>query len=99
MNVMWDLACHDLSVVNYLVQDRPYSIQVNGISHLPNQIENIAYLNIRYESNLMVHIHVSWSSPVKIRQILIGGENKMILYDDKFYSKSMSENAVWGNVP
>lgn len=98
MNVMWDLACHDLSVINHLVDEKPYSIQVNGISHLPNKIENIAYLCLRYESNLLVNIHVSWSSPVKIRQMLIGGEHKMIMYNDiqptdklKIYDKNFTQ--------
>lgn len=98
MNVIWDLACHDLSVINHLVDQKPYSIQVNGISHLPNKIENIAYLCLRYKDNLMVNIHVSWSSPVKIRQMLIGGEHKMIMYNDiqptdklKIYEKNFTQ--------
>ncbi len=82
VNVIWDLACHDISIINYLLDERPYSVQVNAISHLPNKVENIAYITLNYESNLIVHMHVSWSSPVKIRRMLIGGEHKMIVYDD-----------------
>lgn len=96
-NVLWDLACHDLSVINYLVDQKPYSVQVNGISHLKSGIENIAYLTLKYESDLIAHIHVSWSSPVKIRRMLIGGEHKMIVYDDieptdklKIYEKNFT---------
>jgi predicted dehydrogenase len=82
ISVIWDLAPHDLSILYYLVPQKPLSVIATGISHTPANIENIAYLTIFYESDLIVHINLSWISPVKIRKILIGGTKKMIVYDD-----------------
>ncbi len=82
VNVLWDLAPHDISICNYLMEEEPYSIQATGISHTKNGIENIAYLTVNYASDKIAHFNCSWSSPVKIRQMLIGGDRKMILYND-----------------
>ena len=82
VNVLWDLAPHDISIVNYLLGEDPISVQATGISHTNNEIENIAYLTINYPDNKIVHFNCSWSSPVKIRQMLIGGSKKMILFND-----------------
>ena len=82
INVLWDLAAHDISILNYLVPDKPCSVQATGISHTKNGIENIAYLTVKYPSDLIAHFSCSWSSPVKIRKFLIGGDKKMIVYDD-----------------
>lgn len=82
INVIWDLAPHDVSILNYIVNERPLSVTATGLSHTLNGIENIAYLTLHYQNNFIAHFSCSWSSPVKIRQILIGGSRKMILYDD-----------------
>lgn len=82
VNVLWDLAPHDISILNYLCEDKPYSLQATGISHTNNGIENIAYLTLNYESNMIAHFNCSWTSPVKIRKFLIGGDKKMIVFDD-----------------
>ena len=82
VNVIWDLAPHDISILNYLVNDRPKSVICTGQSHTKNKIENIAYLTLNYESDFIAHFTCSWISPVKIRRILIGGDKKMCLYDD-----------------
>ncbi len=82
INVISDLATHDIAILNYLVNFKPIAISANGISHSQNAIENIAYLTLRYENDFIAHINCSWSSPVKIRRILIGGTKKMVLYDD-----------------
>ena len=82
INVLWDLAPHDVSICFHLVKDIPFSVQASGISHTKNGIENIAYLTLNYQSNLIAHFNCSWSSPVKIRQMLIGGDKKMIVYND-----------------
>ena len=82
VNVLWDLAAHDISILNYLVPEKPVSVQAIGISHTQNDIENIAYLSIRYNSDFIAHFNCSWSSPVKIRMLLIGGDKKMIAYND-----------------
>jgi predicted dehydrogenase len=82
VNVLWDLAAHDLSILFFLTNERPVSLSATGISHTHNNIENIAYLTLNYQSDLIAHFNCSWSSPVKIRKTLIGGEKKMIVYDD-----------------
>lgn len=82
VNVLWDLAPHDISILNYLVKEKPYSVQATGVSHTKNEIENIAYLNVNYDSGFIAHFSCSWTSPVKIRMMLIGGDKKMIVYND-----------------
>jgi predicted dehydrogenase len=82
INVLWDLAPHDISISNFLVDDKPFSVQATGISHTKNGLENIAYLTLNFESDLIMHFNCSWTSPVKIRQMLIGGAEKMIVFND-----------------
>lgn len=82
VNVLWDLAPHDISILTFLVQDAPYSINATGISHTHNQIENIAYMTVNFQSDFIAHFNCSWTSPVKVRQTLIGGDKKMIVYND-----------------
>ncbi|TAE18429.1 MAG: gfo/Idh/MocA family oxidoreductase [Bacteroidetes bacterium] len=82
INVLWDLAPHDLSICDYLIEQKPYSVQATGISHTNNGIENVAYLTVNYENNLIAHFNCSWTSPVKVRSMLIGGDKKMISYND-----------------
>jgi predicted dehydrogenase len=82
VNVIWDLAPHDLSILTYLVKETPASINATGISHTQNGIENIAYMTVNYDSDFIAHFNVSWTSPVKVRQTLIGGDAKMIVYND-----------------
>lgn len=82
INVLWDLAPHDLSILRYLYDEKPYSINATGISHTANGIENIAFMTVNYESGFIAHFNCSWSSPVKVRMMLIGGDKKMIIYND-----------------
>ena len=82
INVLWDLAPHDISILSYIINEAPYSINATGITHTNNKIENIAYLTINYNSGFIAHFNCSWTSPVKIRMMLIGGDQKMILYND-----------------
>jgi predicted dehydrogenase len=79
---LWDLAPHDVSICDYLINDHPVSVQATGISHTHNGIENIAYLTLNYQSNFIAHFNCSWTSPVKLRQMLVGGDKKMISYND-----------------
>ncbi len=81
VNVVWDLACHDISIFNYLLNEVPVSVQAIGIDGLGNGIENIAYIHLKYK-NRFAHINCSWSSPVKIRTMLLGGTRQAILYND-----------------
>ncbi len=82
VNVLWDLAPHDISILNYLVSERPHSVQATGVSHIHNGIENIAYLTVNYSNGFIAHFNCSWSSPVKIRMMLLGGDKKMIVFND-----------------
>lgn len=82
INVLWDLAPHDISILNYLVNEKPYSVNATGVSHTKNDIENIAYLTVNYQSGFIAHFNCSWTSPVKIRTMLIGGDQKMLLFND-----------------
>jgi len=82
INVLWDLATHDISILSYLIKERPGSINATGTIHTNNGIENIAYLTVNYHSGFIAHFNCSWTSPVKIRMMLIGGDQKMILYND-----------------
>lgn len=82
INVLWDLATHDISIVNYLLGSTALSVQCHAVAHLPLGIENIAYTTLRYPNNVIVHIHSSWSSPIKRREMLIGGDKKILRYDD-----------------
>ena len=81
-NVLWDLAPLDLSILRYVHDEKPYSINTTGISHTNNGIENIAFMTINYTSGFIAHLNCSWTSPVKVRQMLIGGDKKMIIYND-----------------
>lgn len=82
VNVLWDLAPHDISILTYLITELPYSVNATGISHTRNQVENIAYMTVNYNFDFIAHFNCSWLSPVKVRQTLIGGDKKMIVYND-----------------
>lgn len=82
VNVLWDLAVHDLSIVNYLTPERPLAVSAVATAHMAGAPENIGFIVLRYASGLVVHLNCSWVSPVKIRHILIGGDKKMVLYND-----------------
>lgn len=82
VNVLWDLAVHDLAIINRLVDARPTTVQAVGFSQTSSPLANIGVLILRYECGLFVHINCSWVSPVKIRHMLIGGDRKMVVYDD-----------------
>lgn len=82
INVLWDLAPHDVSILDFITKEKPISLSATGISHTQNKLENIAYMTIFYQSDFIAHFTSSWTSPLKIRKILIGGSKKMILYDD-----------------
>jgi predicted dehydrogenase len=82
VNVIWDLAVHDLSIMDYVLPYRPTRIITVGMSHIKRQPVNIAYLTFFFDCSLIAHAHVNWLAPVKVRQTLIGGSRKMIVYDD-----------------
>ncbi|HVF21445.1 MAG TPA: Gfo/Idh/MocA family oxidoreductase [Pyrinomonadaceae bacterium] len=97
VNVIWDLAIHDLSVMDFVLPEKPVAISTTGISHIPGQPENVAYITLFFAGPQIAHVHVNWLTPVKVRHTLIGGSEKMILYDDlepsekvKVYDKGIS---------
>ena len=97
VNVISDLAVHDFSILDYLLGEQPVSVSAVGTNHFPGTPENLAYITLFYESGMIAHTNVSWLAPVKVRQILIGGDKKMITYDDlepsekiKIYDKGIS---------
>jgi len=82
VNVLWDLAVHDLSIMDYVLGQQPYAVAATGAAHIPGKPVNIAYLTCFFEDNLLAHFHVNWLAPVKIRRTLIGGASQMIVFDD-----------------
>ena len=82
VNVLWDLAPHDISILLHLINKKPYSVNATGVSHTKNGIENVAYLTINYSDNFIAHFSCSWTSPVKLRTMLIGGDKKMLVFND-----------------
>jgi len=106
VNVIWDLAIHDLSIMDYVLPTKATAVSATGISHIPGQPENVAYITLFFANPQIAHVHVNWLTPVKVRHTLIGGSEKMILYDDlepsekvKIYDKgvtlSQSPEAVY----
>ncbi|HPC12126.1 MAG TPA: Gfo/Idh/MocA family oxidoreductase, partial [candidate division Zixibacteria bacterium] len=82
VNVIWDLAAHDVSIMDYLLGRDPRAISATGVAHFDRDLENIAYVTTFYDHNLLGHIHVNWLAPVKVRKTLLSGSKKMVIYDD-----------------
>jgi predicted dehydrogenase len=89
VNVLWDLAVHDLSIMDFVLAKAPKMIAATGVASVPSQPESLAYLTCFFEDNLIAHFHVNWLSPVKIRKTLIGGAKKMIEWDDMELSEKL----------
>jgi len=82
VNVIWDLAVHDLAILNYLLDSPPTAIAATGVTHVPGTPENMAQVMLYLESGAVAHLNVNWLAPVKVRQVLVGGDRKMIVWDD-----------------
>ena len=82
VNVLWDLAVHDLSIMAHVLGAPPVAVSATGLSHVPGKPENVAFLTVFFQKDLIAHINVNWLSPVKIRRTLVGGTKRMIVYDD-----------------
>jgi predicted dehydrogenase len=83
INVIWDLAPHDFSIMNYLVDKKPKAVSAWGRGHFGNGFEDISYVGVHFEDNgFIAHFHVNWLSPVKVRKTLISGDKKMLAWDD-----------------
>jgi predicted dehydrogenase len=82
INVVWDLAPHDFSIMDFVMEAQPELLSAVGSCHIKQGIENIAYVLLRFPDELIAHFHFNWLSPVKIRHTLIAGSRKMVVYDD-----------------
>lgn len=83
VNVIWDLAPHDLSIMAHVIGNKPVAISAHGTVHFQGGFEDIAYVAIEFEGNSFIaHFHVNWLSPVKVRKTLISGDKKMLVWDD-----------------
>lgn len=99
VNVLWDLVVHDLSIMDHIIPTRPCAVSATGMSHVPGEPENVAFLTLFFKNRLIAHMHVNWLAPVKVRRTLIGGSQKMIVYDDlepsekvKIYDRGITFN-------
>jgi predicted dehydrogenase len=81
VNVLWDLAPHDLAICDYLIGKEHEAVVATGANHL-NGLADVAYMTVYYPENVIAHINVNWLSPVKVRTTLIGGEKKMLVWND-----------------
>jgi predicted dehydrogenase len=82
VNVLWDLAAHDLAIMDFVLDARPVAVSATGLAHVPNEPENLAYLTMFFDQRIIAHAHVSWLAPVKVRRTLVGGSRRMVVYDD-----------------
>ncbi|HEO70714.1 MAG TPA: Gfo/Idh/MocA family oxidoreductase, partial [Candidatus Hydrogenedentes bacterium] len=96
VNVIWDLAPHDFSIMDFLLGPSAKAVSAHGCGHFNTGLEDVAYVSVFYDDDLMAHFHVNWLSPVKIRRTVIGGSNRMLVWDDgnpeeklKIYDKGM----------
>jgi len=97
VNVISDLAVHDFAILDFLLGEHPAAVSASGTNHFPGTPENLAFITLFYESGMIAHCNVSWLAPVKVRQILLGGSKRMIVYNDlepsekvKVYDKGIS---------
>jgi len=81
VNVIWDLAPHDLSIMDYVIKEKAEAVVATGEKHL-NGVEDIAFITVYFPKRIIAHINVNWLSPVKVRTTLIGGEKKMLVWND-----------------
>ncbi|WP_229668713.1 Gfo/Idh/MocA family protein [Edaphobacter acidisoli] len=99
VDVIWDLAVHDLAIMDYILPSSPCAVAATGINHLFGGVENLAYLTMFFDENVIAHVNVNWLSPVKVRRTLVGGSKQMVVYDDmepsekiKVYDKGVTVN-------
>jgi predicted dehydrogenase len=89
VNVIWDLAVHDFAILDYLMKQRPVAISASAAGFLTGRPENMAHLTLHYDGGALAYLNVNWLAPVKIRQTLIGGSRKMVVYDDMQTSEKL----------
>jgi predicted dehydrogenase len=81
VNVVWDLAPHDLSIMDYIIREKPEAVVATGGKHV-NGLTDVAFITVYFPRNVIAHVNVNWLSPVKVRTTLIGGEKKMLVWND-----------------
>jgi predicted dehydrogenase len=101
VDVIWDLAVHDLAIMDYILPTTPCAVAATGINHVFGGTENLAYITMFFDENIIAHVNVNWLSPVKVRRTLVGGSKQMIVYDDmessekiKVYDKGITVNST-----
>jgi predicted dehydrogenase len=101
VDVIWDLAVHDLAIMDYILPSTPCAVAATGINHVFGGTENLAYITMFFAENVIAHVNVNWLSPVKVRRTLVGGSRQMIVYDDmepsekvKVYDKGITVNST-----
>jgi predicted dehydrogenase len=82
MNVLWDLAPHDLSIMDYLFEEEPVHVEATGFCHVNGHLPDIVYVTAHYRSRMIAHLNLSWMSPVKVRRVAVGGSRQMVVWDD-----------------
>jgi predicted dehydrogenase len=82
VNVLWDLAPHDLSILRYLLDTDPVAVRAIGAAHIQQGIHDVVYIHLRYADGLLVHIQLSWLHPSKVRRFTLVGDQRMVVYDD-----------------
>ncbi|HMM38437.1 MAG TPA: Gfo/Idh/MocA family oxidoreductase [Desulfovibrio sp.] len=82
VDVVWDLAVHDLSILDYIIDQKPVGVSATGLANLPGHPVNTAYISLFFSGNFMAHVNVNWLSPIKLRQIMVGGSKKMMLFNE-----------------
>ena len=82
INVIWDLAVHDLSIIDRVMRNQPTAVSAHAVSHVSGYPENVGYVTLYFPDSQIAHIHVNWLAPVKVRTTLIGGRDRMIVYND-----------------
>ncbi|MBJ7612579.1 MAG: oxidoreductase [Candidatus Nephthysia bennettiae] len=104
ISVMWDLAVHDLAIMDYVLDRVPRAAAAIGVAHIPGRPVNMGYLTCFFDDDLIAHLHVNWLAPVKVRRTLISGDRQMIVYDDvepsekiKVYDKGITVTNGLGN--
>jgi len=103
ISVLWDLAPHDASIMEHLIGKPVKWVQAAGARHAGQPVESMAYVTVQFDDNILGHMHVNWLSPVKVRQIIVGGGKRMLVYDDnlvtekvKIYDRGVELHSIEG---
>jgi predicted dehydrogenase len=105
VSVLWDLAVHDLSIMDFVLDAQPTAVSTTGLAHVAGKKENIAYMTMFFDGAMIAHVHVNWLAPVKVRRTLLGGSRRMVVFDDletsekiKVYDRGISVNPSPENI-